>query len=293
MAKKNTRPPEPAQKPILVVPREEAKRKIQIQIDKGGGLLARPLSSINPLNETRQEYYRWDDYNYELLNSIFNNDQHANQYRMFGVSAGEGRTLEETVEKFHEDVKYCINRLESMRDRLDLIPEDLALTHSITISEKQQVKPSNKVFVVHGHNEAAKLDVARFLEKLDLDAIILHERSDFGQTIIEKFETNADVGFAVVLLTPDDVGASKADFDSKKSAALKQRARQNVIFELGFFMGKLGRQRVRALMKGDVDILSDIQGVIYTPMDSHGAWRFKLAKEMKDSGIDVDLMKVY
>ncbi len=155
------------------------------------------------------------------------------------------------------------------------------------------MKSSNKVFVVHGHDDATKTDVARFLEKLGLEAIILHERSDLGQTIIEKFERNADVGFAVVLLTPDDVGARKIDYASKKDEALKDRARQNVIFELGYFMAKLGRLRVRALTKGEVDILSDIQGVIYTPIDTHGAWRFKLAKEMKDSGMDVDLTKAY
>lgn len=105
------------------------------------------------------------------------------------------------------------------------------------------VTPLRRIFVVHGHNEAARETVARFLERVGFEPVILHEQPNKGRTIIEKFESYADVGFAVVLLTADDVGGR----DSVEGASLKARARQNVILELGYFLGKLGRARLRPL----------------------------------------------
>jgi len=141
------------------------------------------------------------------------------------------------------------------------------------------LQDSNRVFVVHGRDEAAKESVARFLARLGLEPIILHEQASSGRTIIEKFEVYADVGFAVVLLTPDDVGGLAGS-----AADLKPRARQNVIMELGYFIGKLSRRRVCALYKNGVEIPSDYQGVIYVELDSAGAWRTKLAQELVEAG---------
>jgi predicted nucleotide-binding protein len=145
---------------------------------------------------------------------------------------------------------------------------------------------SRKVFVVHGHDEAAKETVARFLERIDLVPIILHEQIDLNRTIIEKFEDNADVAYAVVLLTPDDVGASKLNPQNQMA-----RPRQNVIFELGYFIGRLGRKKVCALKKGDIEILSDQSGVLYREMDQAGSWKIRLAREINAAGITVDLAK--
>jgi predicted nucleotide-binding protein len=123
----------------------------------------------------------------------------------------------------------------------------------------------SKVFVVHGHDDAALHSVARFLEQLDLKPVILREQADRGRATIEKFEEHAgQVCFAVVLLTPDDIAASPA------TSAQSARARQNVIFELGYFAGSLGRGRACLLRKGDVEIPSDLYGVIYTDMDPSG-----------------------
>ncbi len=146
---------------------------------------------------------------------------------------------------------------------------------------------SNRVFVVHGHDEEAKQSVARCIEKLGFKAVILHEQPNQGRTIIEKFEDYSDVAFAVVLLTPDDVGASK-----DPEGELRPRARQNVILELGFFLGELGRGRVCALHKGEVEIPSDYRGVLWVPMDEGGAWRLDLATEMKAAGLDLDLNRL-
>lgn len=143
---------------------------------------------------------------------------------------------------------------------------------------------NNKIFIVHGHG--ALQTVARFLEKNDFEAIILHEQANNGRTIIEKIEKNSDVGFAVVLLTPDDIGRALSDLEDKP------RARQNVILELGYFIGKLGRERVCALKTTELEIPSDFGGVVYTEMDRHEAWKFSLAKELKAAGYFIDMNKM-
>lgn len=147
---------------------------------------------------------------------------------------------------------------------------------------------SSSVFVVHGHDEAALQGLARFLEKLGLKAIVLREQPDQGRTIIEKFEDSAaEVGFAVVLLTPDDLGGTV------KSGASDPRARQNVVFELGYFAGKLGRGRVCLLRKGEVEIPSDLYGVIYTDMDLSDGWQTKLVRELKAAKLEFDANRLW
>ena len=143
---------------------------------------------------------------------------------------------------------------------------------------------TGRVFVVHGRDDKAKLEVRRFLVQLALNPVILDEQPSGGQTVIEKFEEHTDVDFAVVLLTPDDTGKLAGSPDEPKP-----RARQNVIFEFGFFVGKLGRSKVFVLHKGKVDIMSDYHGVIYIPLDDAGGWKWKLAKEIKNAGINVDM----
>ena len=142
---------------------------------------------------------------------------------------------------------------------------------------------SRKVFVVHGHDEGMKSSVARFLEKLDLQPIILHEQANGGKTIIEKFEANADVAFAVVLFSPDDEGNEKGRKDK-----LQNRARQNVIMELGYFIGRLGRERVCVLQSGEIETPTDVLGVLYVPYDSNGGWKIQLVKEIREAGISLE-----
>lgn len=145
---------------------------------------------------------------------------------------------------------------------------------------------SNKVFIVHGHDGGTKETVARFINKLGLEPIILHEQPSQGRTIIEKFENHSDVGYAIVLITPDDLGSS-----IKEPENTRQRARQNVVFEFGYFLGKLGRHKVAGLVKGDIEVPSDYSGVLYIPIDEAGAWRFLLIKELKSAGYAVDANK--
>lgn len=127
--------------------------------------------------------------------------------------------------------------------------------------------------------------MARTLEKAGFKAIILHEQPDGGCTIIEKIERFTNVAFAVVLYTECDLGRAKED----NPDAEKYRARQNVVFEHGYLIGKLGRNKVCAFVKGNVETPGDISGVVYTTMDVNGAWKIQLANNMKDAGLNIDL----
>jgi predicted nucleotide-binding protein len=109
--------------------------------------------------------------------------------------------------------------------------------------------------------------------------------------LIEKFEVYADVGFAVVLLTPDDVGAPASE--ANKPASMKRRARQNVILELGYFIGRLSRRRVCALYKQGVEIPSDYEGVVYVELDPAGAWHVRLAQELSEAGVPISLEALF
>ena len=129
--------------------------------------------------------------------------------------------------------------------------------------------------------------VARFLKAMDFEPVILHKQANQGGTVIEKFEVHSDVGFAVVLLTPDDVGRSI------KEEELQPRARQNVLLELGYFIGHLGRKKVCALRRGDLELPSDYVGVVWEKMDDGGGWKLALARELKAAGHEVDLNKAF
>ena len=144
---------------------------------------------------------------------------------------------------------------------------------------------TGEVFVIHGQDHGIKETVARFLELLDLKPVILHEQPDEGRTIIEKFEYYAN-GFAVALLTPDDVGGP----DNEN---LQPRARQNVILELGYFVGKFGRGRVCALKGEGVEVPSDYSGVLYIPLDESEGWKMALIREMRSAGFDIDTNRAF
>lgn len=133
---------------------------------------------------------------------------------------------------------------------------------------------NNKGFIIHGHNNSLKNEVARFIDKeLNKEAIILHEQSNKGKTIIEKFEANSDVYFAIAIWSADDFGGA----NGRKETEI--RARQNVIFETGFFAAKLGREKLIILHEDNVTIPSDLQGYVYCPLE--GQWKDDLRKEIE------------
>ena len=222
-----------------------------------------------------------------------------------------------STSKDHEEIKWYFSELmrQIPTDKLKVSPFSAILgkdcdnqkIHSIfnAVLEKSEVtafdtekmywkkqikeKPmeKTKIFIVHGHDDLAKLTVARSLEKMGFEAIILHEQPDGGKTIIEKIEAYSDVAFAVVLYTECDVGREKTKPESEN----QYRARQNVVFEHGYLISKLGRDHVCALIKGNVEVPGDISGIIYTSMDKN-EWEMSLYKNMKAVGINVDMNRL-
>lgn len=152
--------------------------------------------------------------------------------------------------------------------------------NSVTIARNKR-----KVFIVHGRDNEAKYEVSRFVESIGLKTIILHEQASSGMTIIEKIEHYSnDADFALVLYTPCDQG--RGVHESKFPA--KNRARQNVVFEHGYLMAKLGRENVCALVKGEIETPNDISGVVYVSLDPAGAWKIEVLKELKACGYKID-----
>ncbi|WP_207867121.1 nucleotide-binding protein [Pseudomonas sp. 58(2021)] len=164
-------------------------------------------------------------------------------------------------------------------DLADFELESDGTTSTLAVSEAL----SRRVFVVHGHDDGSREMVARFLERIGFEAVILHEQANQGRTVIEKVEAYGDVGFAVVLLTPDDEGCVRGGTPGP-------RARQNVILELGYFIGRLGRGKVCALKRGTLEIPTDYAGVVYESME--GNWKQALGRELQEAGYDIDWNKV-
>jgi len=175
-------------------------------------------------------------------------------------------------------------QLSKLRGLIELLETERELQEDHIVAPEREVS-GHRIFLVHGHDDLALHESARFLEKLQQDVVVLREQPNQGRTIVEKFEDYADVGFAVVLLTPDDTGGPKVVPVDR----FLPRARQNVVFELGYFIGRLGRNRVCALYRSGVEIPSDYAGVLYIELDDKGAWRLQLAKELRAAGLPVDM----
>ncbi|GET31403.1 hypothetical protein PbJCM13498_02660 [Prolixibacter bellariivorans] len=150
--------------------------------------------------------------------------------------------------------------------------------------EKDTIKKvtGDTVFIVHGHDNELKTELQLLLTRAGVNNIVLHEQADKGRTIIDKLvEESSESNYAIALLSPDD-----------KLEDGSTRTRQNVILEIGYFIGQLGKERVRLLKKGDTEIPSDLQGILYENYDSAGAWKMKICKELIAVGIFVDIKSI-
>ncbi|MCG5513751.1 TIR domain-containing protein [Ectothiorhodospira shaposhnikovii] len=159
------------------------------------------------------------------------------------------------------------------------------------ITTHRSASLSNRVFVVHGHDSELKADIERFLHEIGLEPVVLHRQVDEGATIIEKFEKHADVGYAFILLTPDEVAYTITQLGlPEQERDLEKRARPNVIFEFGYFVGRLGRSRVCCLHKGEVAIPSDLSGLVYKKVGgSIDEQAYSIIRELKAAGYDVQI----
>jgi predicted nucleotide-binding protein len=284
MPRKRSPDPQPAE-PELLVSREEAAKRIDERMTAGEQLRQREITAAEVLEECEADYRRWNSFNAELLKRLFTTAKYAEEYSWWGVASVSRfeSPLHQKIREYRDEIAEKLHRLQSIRERLDLIPLAASVAASSPVAAARA--HSNRVFVVHGHDEAARESVARFLEKLGVGAIILHEQPTGGRTLMEKLEHYSDVDFAVILLTPDDVGA----VGGTGAPQLQPRARQNVVLELGYFVGKLDREHVCALYSGPLELPSDYLGVGFVPLDRGGGWRLQLARELRAAGVAVDM----
>lgn len=237
----------------------------------------------------KKEYRKWETKTLHFLILAFGEDN-QNVTRVMNIGKmvfGINESEDSLGYRMREDLESQIAELEALVDVLhtkEMIQNEAEANQPVNKTPK-----GSKIFLVHGHDDAVLKGTALFLEKLGLSPIILHEEPSRGQTIIEKFEAcSDDVGFAIVLLTPDDRGGQK-DVSWKEQS---YRARQNVILELGYFFGRLGREHVCALYTHGVEIPSDFSGVLWVEFDKNEGWQKKLAKELMAAGFSVDLNKI-
>lgn len=275
----------------LTTHKDEFNRVLDDRISKGQEIFDRQITNQEAFKSNREDFSNWNDYNSEYLKHAFNKEN--NEYKKGYDDAGKfsfdffgGQTSPaQELKKFKDKVKDKLDNLKKLRAKTDLLKSTIQQKN--TVVEKLVVLEKSRVFIVHGHDEAAKAKTARFIEKLGLKPIILHEQASGSKTVIEKIEAFSNVGFGIVLYTACDIGA-KAEEDPK----YKSRARQNVIFEHGFLIGKIGRENVCALVKGEIETPNDISGVVYVKMDDEDAWHLKIARELRNSGYDIDMNKL-
>jgi predicted nucleotide-binding protein len=159
------------------------------------------------------------------------------------------------------------------------VPEPAMLEESRTPTQPAKSRIPNRVFIVHGRNEAPRNAVVEFLQTIGLEGIVLHEQPSMGRHLLTKFVEEADlVTFAIVLMTDDDVGG-------QTEMSLSPRTRQNVILELGYFLSHLGQHGVCALVTPGLETPSDFDGIVYIKMTQDERWKIELLRELKAAGL--------
>jgi predicted nucleotide-binding protein len=280
-----------ADKVVLSVAREKAKSILEGLIASGEQVesSADGVRDEQSFDVWKREQKRWRAYARTALQAICVDDALAQELEnaTFSLAIGAPRTLAEKLRDWVEDHVRELDSLRSMIDRLELFEVEAAAAGP-NASTSDSAPSSTRVFLVHGRQRDSADVVARFLTKLGLEPVILDEQANEGRTILEKLEANTeDVGFAVVLLQADDYGRGPGEEEWPNDP---NRARQNVILELGFFVGKIGRARVAALTEPTVEQPSDILGLAYIAFDD--SWQLRLARELKHAYPDLDLNRV-
>jgi predicted nucleotide-binding protein len=275
-------PKQPGPTPIdPSVPPEKGIELLQRQIEAGTSLISGYLSSA--------AYQSWVSTTVSYLEKSFgfpsskiDEFKSHGEYGSFPINATEAWWSKKRTNKVQGKLTLLAGYIDVLRTEIELKQPVGARSTSLTNAE------SRKVFVVHGHDTALQQAVARFLEKLDLEAVILDEQANQGRTVIQKFSDHSNVRFAIVLLTGDDVGGKKGTPPEE----LSPRARQNVILEFGYFLGKLGASAVCALYEPGVELPSDVSGMLYVPVEQGPGWKLKVGLELKAAGMDVDMNRI-
>lgn len=277
--------------PILSCTIEEAESLLRDHIREGDALILSLSHVVSPgaLDRWRDEFRIWDAFTLPLLQKIDSNGVLAAKYE---AEAPSSTSLESQTGLFgqREAVrKLLTNELTQLKTTLKQVKLFSASFLPSKINDSDASPQTTQIFVVHGHDDVGKLSVARVLEKLSFEVVILHEQVNQGRTLLEKLLSHAlTASYAVILLAPDDWGGPRGC----KVNDLRPRSRENVIFELGLFLGLLGPRHVAVMRKSGVDIPSDLEGLVSIEMDSNGGWQLALAKELAAVGFKADLSRL-
>ncbi|MFZ0033576.1 MAG: nucleotide-binding protein [Sedimentisphaerales bacterium] len=232
---------------------------------------AKPEALKDKINQTLADIFGYDTVEYKKYE--------ISSFDTLPSIVGEKFSLFEIQQNYQKGISDTITKLSSLKEILIEKLQDIKQNSPLYSKPIETTSVNNtEIFIVHGHDDEAKMELEQFVTEIGLTPIILHRKPDEGLTIIEKFEKHSKVEFALILLTPDD---EVRDSNGK----IIKRARQNVIFEMGFFVGKLGRDRVCCLRKEDIEIPSDISGVIYKPFKSKiDEVKYAVITELKAAG---------
>lgn len=260
-----------------------ALEQIELLIAKGEELTYKNFAMFDPDGQWPRSYspawLSWTTRVSGAIRSIFGDTSAPMRIVKAGHSA---MLLGNGSDKFENAKSYFLGALISAKEVLggDTFGEILKVEAGAPLNV------SNRVFVVHGHDDLAKTELENVLREFGLEPIVLHRQADEGRTLIEKFEHYSDVGFAFVMLTPDEVAYLVADIDKPDEERSKEyRARANAIFEFGFFVGKLGRSRTCCLYKSPVTIPTDLNGLVYKKFNnSIEEVAYPIQKELKAAG---------
>lgn len=290
-----TRRKKPVERPITKLKKQKAvfEKDLEDRIAIGESIIEDRIENDEDFGNAQSQFSEWTDYNLELLKQSFNHP--ANEYwrsydnctqtvgLTMAVLGGARQKPNQDLVNFLRRVELKLDNLKKLKNKIDLLNSEVE--DEVLLSETPTEINMSQVFIVHGHDDLTKITVESFIKDLGFEPIILHKQASSGKTIIEKIEAYSNVGFGIVLYTPCDVGSKQME-----ELNLKPRARQNVVFEHGYLIGKIGRENVCAIVKDDVETPNDISGVVYIPLN--GEWKLDLAKELRNSGYKVDINKV-
>ncbi len=302
MAKKKIMAPEQPIASTLIKSREEVKTLLEGQIRAAEPILAMQIAKVPKIHYdiyggTRSQRYEYDEAQKDeflrqynswaiMCREIFTRSfEHPNNTDLVGFDrCGLSYVIGDYIEEYKSAIRDQIAYIKGFIERMSLIPCKLEQQET---SHSKATIDSNKVFIVHGHDSNTRNEAELLVKQLGFEPVVLFKQPNMGDTIIEKLlRESSDAAFAIVLYTKCDEGKAVEE------NYLKPRARQNVVFEHGLMCGILGRKNVVALVEEGVEVPGDLNGVVYITLDTAKRWQFDVAREMKASGLQVDLNKL-
>lgn len=289
----------------LIKSREEVKALLEGQIKAAESILAMQVAKVPKIrynvyggissqkgeydeaqqDEFLRQYKSWAIMCREIFIRSF---EHPNNTDLVGFDrSGLSYVISDIVEEYKSAIRDQIAYIKGFIERMSLIPCKVEEREKQETASARKTTNSNKVFIVHGHDSNTRNEAELLVKQLGFESVVLFKQPNMGDTIIEKLlRESSEAAFAIVLYTKCDEGKAVEEAD------LKPRARQNVVFEHGLMCGLLGRKRVVALVEEGVEIPGDLSGVVYITLDNAQRWQFDVAREMKASGLAVDLNKL-